>query len=191
MLAMDQLVAINVRYWRRQAGLTQPELGRRVGLSAANVSAIEQSAKEGQERRRLDAQALAGFCIALGVPLAALFLPPPDEGDGVRYQFTAGGRHYGMDDLMEYVVMPDTVTSTEVMEAYRERFNAAGRRAARGARWMDLVARWGAGGAVRARRASELRRQAADLAAAAATTGNAAAALGALAATLEAVEDGQ
>lgn len=120
-VTVDQIVAANMRYWRKAAGLTQEELGDRIGWSAPNVSAVEKSAGEGRERRRLDAQALAQIALALGVPLIALFLPPEDDGTGKTYQFAG----HGMRDLVERVVMPDSDDDTPVMDAYRERLTAA------------------------------------------------------------------
>lgn len=187
-LGMDQLVAINVRYWRKAAGMTQEELGRRLGWSPANMSAAERSADSSRDRRRFDAQQLAELCVALGVPLSALFLPPPDDGDGKAYAFTAGGRPYGMGDLMEHVVMPDTTEDSALMGAYRDRFNGAALRAARGPRWMTLVARWVGGATRRDERAARLR----DLAAGFTASASAAAAeLEDLAAAIEDGKDGQ
>lgn len=124
----DQVVALNLRHWRRAAGMTQEEAGARLGWSAANVSAAERSWDADRDRRRFDAQTLTEMSLALGVPLAAFFLPPPDDETGARYRISAGDRHYGMGDIMTLVVMPDNDDDTEVMTAYRERFNAAARR---------------------------------------------------------------
>lgn len=144
-VTVDQLVALNIRHWRAVAGLTQAELGKRLGWSAANVSAAERSVSDDRDRRRFDAQTLAELALALGVPLAALFLPPPDDGERAAYRFTAGGKSHGMGELMELVVMPDATWTSPVMEAYRQRFNAAARRAATGPAWARLVERWTAG----------------------------------------------
>lgn len=141
----DQLIAGNIRYWRRAGGLTQEELGQRLGWSAANVSAAERSADAGNDRRRFDAQTLTELALALGVPLAALFLPPDDDGQRARYRFTALGRTWGMGELMELVVMPDTADESPLMDAYRKRFGDAARRAATGPAWENLVSRWTTG----------------------------------------------
>lgn len=190
-LAMDQVVAINVRYWRKAAGLTQAQLGERLGWSAAVVSAAERSVAENRDRRRFDAQELTELCIALGVPLSALFLPPPGDGEEASYQFTAGGRQYSMDELMEQVTMPDTVTDTVVMEDYRERFFRAGMHAADNPRQIALVIRWTSGVALRAQWAADLRQQSADLEAAAVTVHAAAAGYAQLADELENGKDSQ
>jgi transcriptional regulator with XRE-family HTH domain len=144
-VSVDQLVALNIRHWRTAAGLTQAELGERLGWSAANVSAAERSVDPARDARRFDAQTLTELALALGVPLAALFLPPDDDGKRVSYCFTATGRTWGMGDLMELVVMPDSVDDSPLLEAYRERFNAAAMRAATGPAYARLVSRWAAG----------------------------------------------
>lgn len=127
-VTIDQVVALNLRYWRRAAGMTQEEVGARLGWSPANVSSAERSRDGEQERRRFNAQTLAEMALALGVPVSAFFLPPPDDGTGARYQFTARGRHCGMGDLMAFVASPDTDDETPVMDAYRDRFNEAAHR---------------------------------------------------------------
>lgn len=129
-VTVDQIVAANMRYWRKAVGLTQEELGERIGWSAPNVSAVEKSAGEGRERRRLDAQALAQIALALGIPLIALFLPPDDDGSGKAYRFEGGGNgiRYGMRELVERVVMPDSDDDNPVMDDYRERLAAAAHR---------------------------------------------------------------
>lgn len=126
LVTVDQIVALNLRHWRRVAGLTQDELGRRLGWSAANVSAAERSAAEGRERRRFDAQAMTEMALALGVPLTALFLPPEDDTISARYVITGThGRERSMAEFTELCVMPDSDEDTEVMNGYRTRFNAA------------------------------------------------------------------
>lgn len=122
---MDQIVAMNIRYWRRAAGMSQETLGKMLGWSAANVSAAERSADEKRERRRFDASTLAALSLALAVPLIALFLPPEDDGTVKRYLFQAPDGKRDMEDLMTFVVMTDTEEDTDVMDAYRHRFQAA------------------------------------------------------------------
>src|SRR5260221_186 len=99
-VSIDQVVAMNMRYWRRKAGLTQEELGERIGWTAPNVSAAEVSARARKDRRRFDAHILAALAKALGVPVAALFLPPEDDGVAKRYLFQAApGRRLGRPGL--------------------------------------------------------------------------------------------
>jgi len=86
-VSVNQIVAINMRRWRRAAGLTQEELGNRIGWTGANISAAERSAEPGRDKRRFDADTLVALARALRVPLAAFFLPPDDDGIGKRYLF--------------------------------------------------------------------------------------------------------
>lgn len=127
-VTIDQVVADNIRRWRRAGGLTQEELGRKLGWSAANVSAAERSADPARDPRRFDAQVLTELSLALGVPLIALFLPPEDDGDGAAYIFTGPDGEYDMGDLMELVAMPDSDSSEPVMDDYRHRLRAAANR---------------------------------------------------------------
>lgn len=126
----DQVVALNLRHWRRAAGLTQKEAGALLGWSEDNMSSAERSWDPARDRRRFDAATLADIALTLGVPLAALFLPPPGDGDGdsARYLLAARGRNYAMGDMMALLVMPDNDDDTTVMQAYRARFNEAAAR---------------------------------------------------------------
>lgn len=137
----DQVVAFNIRYWRKAAGLTQAGLGQKLGWSDANVSAAERSVSEGRDRRRFDAQTLIELAVALGVPVAALLLPPDDDGERARYVFTACGEQHDMGDLMELAVMPDSPSDAPVMEAYRRRLRVTvGRYLDEG--WETEVGSW-------------------------------------------------
>ena len=127
-LTVDQVVALNLWRWRREAGLTQEAAGKLLGLSADNLGQAERSRDPRQPPRRFDARAVTDIALTLGVPVAALFLPPPDDGDGTRYLLAAAGRHYDMAEMMALLTMPDNDDETPVMDAYRARFNeAAGR----------------------------------------------------------------
>lgn len=124
-VTVDQVVAVNVRYWRKAAGLTQKELGERIGWSHANLSAAERSAVEGKDKRRFDAHTLAALAKVLGVPIAALFLPPPDDGISKRYLFHAEpGECSQMSELATMLISDPVGDDTPVMNAYRERYLA-------------------------------------------------------------------
>lgn len=75
-LTVNQVVAWNVAHYRRAAGLTQAELGERVGISAPNLSAAERSV-DGKRPRQFDAGELLALALALGVTIPALLMPPP------------------------------------------------------------------------------------------------------------------
>lgn len=105
-LGIDQVVAFNMRRWRTAAGLTQEELGQRIGWTGANVSSAERSADPGRDRRRFDAALLVSLTTALGVPLAALFLPPPGTGGPAMAALFAR-------------ILPDSLADSPAMDAYR------------------------------------------------------------------------
>ena len=166
---IDQIVAMNIRRWRRIAGMTQEDLGKLLGWSAANVSAAERSADEKRERRRFDASTLTALSLALGVPLIGLFFPPEDDSPAKRYVFPAlpgdpeGDTEQDMGDLLALVLMPDSNDETRVMAAYRERFTEAGDTYLDPQMARD-VARWIArteNSELRAMRAARLRAEAA------------------------------
>ena len=103
---IDQVVAFNMRRWRLAAGLTQEGLGQRIGWTGANVSSAERSADQGRDKRRFDAQLLVSLAAAMGVPVIALFLPPP------------GADSPAMADLFRQI-LPDSLGDSPAMDAYR------------------------------------------------------------------------
>lgn len=138
MVTADQVIAWNMRHWRRAAGMTQEEFGRKTGRSAANVSAAERSVSDSRDRRRFDAQAIVSAAVALELPVGALFLPPEDDGHGKRYLFRAGDdgeEEFGMDALM-LLVMPGSMSESPQFGLYRQRLE--------GAATLYLDERWGA-----------------------------------------------
>lgn len=113
----DQVAAWNMAYWRKKAGLTQEQLGKRIGWTYTAVSEAEKTWDSGRIRK-FNAPLLLSLAAALGVPLTALLLPPEDTGP---YEITLGG---GTTALME-LIMPDLDAETPVLEAYRERMRRA------------------------------------------------------------------
>ena len=83
-LTMNAVVAYNARAARRMRGWTQEVLAQRLEavtgapFSLATVSALERT-WSGDRRRQFDAQLIAQLAVALDVPIAWFFLPPPDE----------------------------------------------------------------------------------------------------------------
>ncbi len=126
-VTINQVVAYNVARFRKAAGLTQEELGERLGgWTKAAVSAAERS-WDGKRIRQFDADTLTAIAMALGVPLLALFLPPEDQGEGGPLRFHAherGAASSSMADLMA-LVMPDSDNDTPAMHAYRNRLVTA------------------------------------------------------------------
>lgn len=123
---MSQLAAYNMTAFRKAAGLTQEELGERLGgWSAASVSAAERS--WGSRRvKKFDADELTQIANALGVPLIALFLPPEDHGTAVRYTIRFPGPRIRDLDYLLNIVLPMHERDSPAMEAYRKRLMTTG-----------------------------------------------------------------
>jgi transcriptional regulator with XRE-family HTH domain len=121
-----QCVGFNITAYRKVAGLTQEQLGERLGgWSGASVSAAERS-WECKRVRKFDADELVQIAAALGVPVLALLLPPPNDGTAVRYTFETGtGVPSSLQDLLG-LIMPSYGGETPVMTAFRERVLAIG-----------------------------------------------------------------
>lgn len=124
-VTIDQVVAMNLRHWRIAADLKQHELGEMAGISKANMSALERSADGERNPRRFDAQTIMTLAVALGIPAAALLLPPPDDGIARRYVFEAAGSCRDMTDLVNHVLSDPPDTGSKVADLYAERFFAA------------------------------------------------------------------
>jgi transcriptional regulator with XRE-family HTH domain len=123
---VNQIVARNITYYRRAAGITQEQLGELIGgRSKRNVSSDERS-WDGGHTREFNASELAALAVALDVPVAAFFLPPEDDGSDANYMFRPhdNAEPLGMGDLMEKV-MPDSRSNSRAMDAYRRRMTAA------------------------------------------------------------------
>lgn len=134
-VTINQVAAWNLAYFRKAAGLTQEELGARLGWSKAIVSAAERS-WDGRRVRHFSADDLISIAMALNVPVTALFLPPEDDGVDARYLFhavnlvTGGGtaalaEWSTMHDLMTYVMSEPADDDSPVMDAYRRRYVGA------------------------------------------------------------------
>ena len=125
-VTVSQLVAYNMSAFRKAAGLSQQELGERLGgWSAASVSAAERS-WDSKRIKVFDGDEIAQIADALGVPLIAMFLPPEDHGTAVRYVLSFPGPQdrdlkYLLDMLLTW---PDSDSSA--MQEFRRRLMAAG-----------------------------------------------------------------
>src|SRR3954470_302298 len=72
----NMLVALNMAKWRQAAGLTQDQLGERLGgWNKTAVSAAERS-WDGKRVRQFDADLIVRLAFILEVPITAFFLPP-------------------------------------------------------------------------------------------------------------------
>jgi transcriptional regulator with XRE-family HTH domain len=124
-VTINQVVAWNMAYFRKAAGLTQEELGERLGWSKAIVSAAERSWDSSNRVRQFSVDDLLGIAMALVLPLTALFLPPADDGVGRRYVFSVGPEQWNMESLLSCALSEPTAADTPVMIRYRERFTSA------------------------------------------------------------------
>jgi transcriptional regulator with XRE-family HTH domain len=125
-LTVNQVVAWNMTHFRRAAVLTQEELGELLGWSKAIVSAAERS-WDGKRIRQFTVDDVAALARALGVPLAALFLPPEDDGEKKRYVLRLtekDAERLTMTDLM-WLALTDNENESPVMNIYRNRLRGA------------------------------------------------------------------
>jgi len=125
-LTANQVVAWNMTHFRRAAALTQEELGELLGWSKAIVSAAERS-WDGKRIRQFTVDDVAALARAFGVPLAALFLPPEDDGDKKRYVLRLtekDAERLTMTDLM-WLALTDNENESPVMNIYRNRLRGA------------------------------------------------------------------
>lgn len=143
-LTVNQVVAWNLAFYRRTAGLTQADLGVAIGWTKSAVSDAERS-WTGKWTREFDAHTLVVIAAALGVPVGALFLPPSDDQIAALYYIEIPGddgcpERLDMTDLLT-LVMPDSDSGTDAMEAYRDRLRAeAGNRFSE--YWRNELGRW-------------------------------------------------
>lgn len=126
-ITVNMLIGYNMAYFRKAAGLTQEELGQRLGWTNVAVSAAERS-WDGKRMRQFDADVIADLAMALGVPVAALFLPPEDDGERQRYVMHAGdvpGESISMGHLLSYVIPDPPLGGGPALRAYEDRVVAA------------------------------------------------------------------
>ena len=169
-ITINQIVAWNMAYWRRHAGLTQEQLGKLIGWSKNVVSAAERS-WDSDRPRQFTADDMIALTDALEVPLPGLFLPPDNDGGDCFHVFkvrddTAGERT--MQDLVHWIVT-DPGQDTDVMAVYRRRYAAAFRLYA-GPEYAEQVAqglREATSKEMAIDRAAQIRARAEDLATAA------------------------
>ncbi len=124
-VTVNSIVALNMAYFRKAAGLTQEELGERIGWGKSVVSTAERSS-DAKRVRNFSAEDLIDISTALGVPMAALFLPPEDDEVAVRYLIaTAAGDKYAT-WLLGFFFPTFQGGSSPAMDAYRHRCIVAG-----------------------------------------------------------------
>ena len=125
-VTVNMVVAYNMAYYRRVAGCTQEQLGEELGWSKVAVSAAERS-WDGKRVRQFDADLIAYLAGILGVPIAALFMPPEDNMVTCRYVI-GGGDTDGtatMHWLLVHAMPEPAEEDTPAMRAYENRLIAA------------------------------------------------------------------
>ncbi|MGW0805972.1 helix-turn-helix transcriptional regulator [Nonomuraea sp. NPDC002799] len=136
-VTMNQVVAYNLTYWRRQHGWTQEELGKRLRegtnkpWTKASVSAAERS-WDGKRIRKFDTDELLSLAQALEIPLPALFLPPDDSRKKHEYVITdeadlADASFYTTSTALLSFVIPDVgeEENNAMLAHYGKRLEAA------------------------------------------------------------------
>jgi uncharacterized protein YegP (UPF0339 family)/transcriptional regulator with XRE-family HTH domain len=123
-VTINQVVGYNMASYRKAAGLTQEDLGQRLGgWTKVAVSAAERS-WDGKRIRKFDADEIILIAAVLGIPPAALFLPPEGDGTVVRYVLDVPGEDGEQADLLTYV-FPIHDPDSPAMAAYRKRLIGA------------------------------------------------------------------
>jgi transcriptional regulator with XRE-family HTH domain len=139
-MTLNQVVAANLARYRKESGLTQRELGEMVGWSPVSVSEAERS-RDGRLHREFDADEIGSLALALGVPVIALFLPPPGDDETARFEAGAGVMDAAA--VMGALCYPDRQGTAPALEAYRDRFrDLAILYIATDPGWGDIAARW-------------------------------------------------
>lgn len=126
-VTVNMIVAYNVAYFRKAAGLTQDQLGERLGMSKVAVSAAERS-WDGKRIRQFDADLIAELAQALDIPIAALFLPPEDDDISCVYAVYSGrepDEQVPMGTLFAYVTPDPPDEDTPAVKAYERRLITA------------------------------------------------------------------
>lgn len=129
-LTPNQVVAWNMAYFRKAAGLTQEEIGDRLGWSSAVVSSAERS-WDARRIRQFTADDLVALAAVLRIPVPALFLPPEDDGVRVRYltdvpRYEHGGSEcWDMATLMNFVLSEPSDGDDPAERRYRKRYVTA------------------------------------------------------------------
>jgi len=127
-VTLNQVVGYNMAWYRKAAGLTQEELGQRLGgWTKVAVSAAERS-WDGKRIRKFDADELVAIARAIGVPVSALLLPPHDAGTAISYELegtSEAERKTQLTELLPYL-LPSPNDQSPAMAAFRNRLIALG-----------------------------------------------------------------
>ena len=139
LVTINQVVAWNIAWYRKQAGMTQQQVADLLGWPHNKVSEAERS-WDGKRTREFDAQLLADLAAVFGVPVAALFLPPILENNTELFFPSPDGEPRTMTDLM-WLAMHDNDDETPALTAYRRRFRIQAQKYL-DKYWQDEHDRW-------------------------------------------------
>ena len=150
-ITVNMLVAYNMAWFRKAAGMTQAELGEKLGWSFRAVSAAERTWDRTDFKGRVfDADLIVALAKVFGVPVVALLLPPVEDGTEERFLFHPLESHIRpplpSGDCLEMfdlagMLMPDNDGDDSVMAKYRDRLTATiGAYLEPG--WGEQVRRW-------------------------------------------------
>ena len=122
----NMVVGYNIAYFRKVAGATQEQLGEPLGWTKVAVSAAERS-WDGKRVRKFDADEILRVAGVFGIPIAALFLPPEDDGEKVRYVIDDGDQdeQATMRRLLELAMSDPIDSDSSIMQAYEDRLVSA------------------------------------------------------------------
>jgi transcriptional regulator with XRE-family HTH domain len=127
-ITTNMLVALNMARWRQASGMTQDQLGERLGgWTKTAVSAAERS-WDGKRVRQFDADLIVTLARIFGVPVSAMFMPPEDDGNAFHYKMDAGGEVLPISNFFASYVgdaISDCAGGTAAGQAYAEAFVAA------------------------------------------------------------------
>jgi transcriptional regulator with XRE-family HTH domain len=92
LVTVNDVVSMNLGEFRKAAGLSQQDLANRIGWLKSVVATAERS-WAGRRSRNFTVGDLIDIASGLGIPVAALLLPPEDDGIAVTYM--VDGLHAG------------------------------------------------------------------------------------------------
>jgi transcriptional regulator with XRE-family HTH domain len=111
--AADELVGVRVRMRRQTVGMTQSELGRRIGVSFQQIQKYEQG------RNRIGASRLTSIAQVLAVPVSFFFEELPSDGsvaDSADPVMAALKERGAVDLLRAFAAIPDTNVRLKVID---------------------------------------------------------------------------
>lgn len=84
LVTVNDVVSMNLAHFRKASGLSQQELADKIGWLKSVVSTAERS-WEARRKRNFTVSDLIDIASGLDMPVAALLLPPEDDGTAITY----------------------------------------------------------------------------------------------------------